>query len=188
MASLSLAWRTVDPAGDLIAVIDGQAYTRCVEPLGAKAHVQIAHPRLHSRTPESLVEAVRTGLSVPMCLDLLVVSSEQVFITSATSVTSATSTTEGIIHFLRLADAALKQLGPDPGQVLLAPGDAYVAVISGGKSLTSETKLATARFIHLRDEFNADKLAADLLKHLLADDNPVSQPNPSLGALVIECR
>jgi hypothetical protein len=182
MASLSLAWRTVDPDGDLIALIDGQAYTRCVEPLGAKAHVQIAHPRLHSRTPESLVEAVRTGLSVPMCLDLLVVSSEQVFITSVTS------TTEGIIHFLRLADAALKQLGPDPGQVLLAPGDAYVAVISGGKSLTSETKLATARFIHLRDEFNADKLAADLLKHLLADDNPASQPNPSLGALVIECR
>ena len=182
MASLSLAWRTVDPAGDLIAVIEGQPYTQYVEPLGAKAHVLIAHPRLHSRTPESLVEAVRTGLSVPMCLDLLVVSSEQVLITSVTSAT------EGIIHFLRLADAALKQLGPDPGQVLLAPGDAYVAVISGGKSLTSETKLATARFIHLRDEFNADKLAADLLKHLLADDNPVSQPNPSLGALVIECR
>jgi len=117
-----------------------------------------------------------------MCLDLLVVSSERVLISSATS------TTEAIIHFLRLADAALKQLGPDPGQVVLAPGDAYVAVISGRQSLSSETTLATARFIHLRDDFNADKLAVDLLKHLLADDNLVSQPHASLGALVIECR
>jgi hypothetical protein len=188
MASLSMAWRTVDPAGDLVAVIEGRPYTQYVEPLAVKAHVLIARPRVHSGTPQSLVEDVRTGLSVPTCLDLLVVSSEQVLITSVTSVTSETSTTDAILHFLRLADAALKHLGPGPCQVLLAPGDAYVAVISGRQSLSSESKLATARFIHLRDDFNANKLAVDLLKHLLADDNPLSQPNPSLGALVIECR
>jgi hypothetical protein len=87
-----------------------------------------------------------------------------------------------------LADATLKSLEPAPAPIQLAPGDAYVAVITGWAPLTPAARLAAARFIHLRDYFNADKLAAELLKHLLEDAGALDQPLPALGALVIECR
>ncbi len=179
MTTLSMAWRTVDPAGELVAVIDGQAQTRFFEALSVKTNVRVVRTTAIRGAPETFAETVRAGLNMPAALELQLVPAERLLITSAV---------EAIAHCLRLADATLKPLEPEPGLINLAPGDAYVALIPGQQRLTPEARLATARFIHLRDYFNADKLAVDLLKHLHADDDLDNQPPPALGALVIECR
>lgn len=179
MTSCYLAWRAVDPPGQLTAVIDGQAYTQFFEALSAHTHVMIVHPGAFRGAPEAYVETARAGLGMPASLDLLLLPAEQRLIARAEETTA---------HFLRLADATLRPLEPEPGPINLAPGDAYVALMPGQPPLASQAGLATARFIHLRDYFNADKLAVDLLNYLLADDYLEYQSQTSLGALVIECR
>jgi hypothetical protein len=109
----------------------------------------------------------------------------------------------GVVHFLRLADATLIPLPPEhegirhrlvawqlarvqpgglgtPLRLPLDAGDAYIAV--AGSSLDSP---AIARFIHLRDYFNAERLA-DALSHELR----VLTPDPGADAtlIVLEAR
>lgn len=79
------------------------------------------------------------------------------------------------LHLIRLADATTRPL---------APGDTYVAVVSGAGEVPGTLCPAAARFIHLRDYFKADTLASALLAHLQAEAAGAG----SLGVLVIECR
>ena len=93
-------------------------------------------------------------------------------------------------HYFRLADATVKPLPPSPPPLTFEPGDAYVAVTPGAVALAADqadgASAALARFVHLRDYFNADKLAAALLEHLLALGG--SQASPGAGVLVVELR
>ncbi len=113
------------------------------------------------------------------------------------------SAVPGVAHFLRLADATLIPLPPEhegirhrlvawqlarvqpggPGTPLQLPlnaGDAYIAV--AGSPLDSP---AIARFIHLRDYFNAERLA-DALSHELRGLTP--DPGTNVTLIVLEAR
>jgi hypothetical protein len=70
----------------------------------------------------------------------------------------------GALHYFRYADATLKPLPSDPPPLILARGDAYIAVVPGPLALADSP--AIARFLHLRDYFNAQRLAEALLAHL----------------------
>jgi hypothetical protein len=71
----------------------------------------------------------------------------------------------GGLHYFRLADATLRPLPPAPPALRLARGDAYVAVLPGAVGAADGS--AIARFLHLRDYFNAEKLARAVLGHML---------------------
>jgi hypothetical protein len=94
------------------------------------------------------------------------------------------------LHYFRLADATVKPLPPAPPALTFDRGDAYVAVTPGTVALAADqpggASAALARFIHLRDYFNADKLAAALLEHAAALGG--AQAAPGAGVLVIELR
>ncbi len=83
-----------------------------------------------------------------------------------------------ILHYSRLADGTVQPLSSDPRPLTLAPGDTYIALTS--LSIDSPT---LARFLHLRDYFNADKLATALLAHLAE----LNYASPT-ALLIIECR
>ena len=100
------------------------------------------------------------------------------------ALTAAVSALGGVAHWLRLADASLRILPAQTGPLVLARGDSYVALIRGAAEPDPAQTMAAARFIHLRDYFNADKLAAALLLEL-EDGNAGA---PGLGVLVVECR
>lgn len=107
----------------------------------------------------------------------------------------------GVLHYFRLADATLIPLPPAHPPALhnplsrqahwhgptltLAAGDAYIALSPGAARLADSP--AVARFLHLRDYFNAEKLAEALLAHLfeLAGDDP---PAEAVTVLVVEAR
>lgn len=109
----------------------------------------------------------------------------------------------GVAHFFRLADATIIPLPPEdeasrhrliawqmprvqpdgadaPVCLTLSPGDAYIAVVAGPADSP-----AIARFLHLRDYFNAERLADALSGHL-GELNPV--PSTPFALLVIEAR
>ncbi len=114
-------------------------------------------------------------------------------------------TMRGVFHYLRQSDATLIPLPPEATEVghklvpwrldelgvrvdqapvlTLRPGDAYVAVTPGAAGLAEGT--AIARFIHLRDYFNAERLAQSL-----ADDirSGRGDPQAPFTVLVIEAR
>jgi hypothetical protein len=105
----------------------------------------------------------------------------------------------GLLHYFRLADATLLPLPPEhaPARHKLAPGlrhepplrfsagDAYIAVSPGVAHLADSPALA--RFLHLRDYFNAEKLCAALLAHL--EELAGGQPFPeAVTVLVVEAR
>jgi hypothetical protein len=83
-------------------------------------------------------------------------------------------------HYFRLADATVKPLPPTPLLLHCLAGDCYVAVMLA--TAEGSTSAALARFIHLRDYFNAEALARALLEHLADLDAA------SAGVLVIEAR
>ncbi len=107
----------------------------------------------------------------------------------------------GVLQYFRLADATLVPLPPAylPAQhglipwqaqwhgprLALAAGDAYIALSPGAAHLADSP--AIARFLHLRDYFNAEKLAEALLAHLLdlASDRPLPE---AVTVLVVEAR
>jgi hypothetical protein len=105
----------------------------------------------------------------------------------------------GLLHYFRLADATLLPLPPEhaPARHKLAPGqrhrpplrfsagDTYIAVSPGVARLADSPALA--RFLHLRDYFNAEKLCAALLAHL--EELAAGQPFPeAVTILVVEAR
>jgi len=88
-----------------------------------------------------------------------------------------------ILHYHRLADANLKPLPPAPPALTLQRGDAYIALSPGARALAGSPKIA--RFLHLRDYFNAQRLAEALLAHLLA---PHTAPPHDITIIVLEAR
>ena len=116
-----------------------------------------------------------------------------------------TQATRGVFHYLRQSDATLIPLPPeatDVGHKLvpwrleelgvrldqaptlsLRPGDAYVAVTPGAAGLAEGT--AIARFIHLRDYFNAERLAQALADDICGGRADLQAP---FTVLVLEAR
>ncbi len=85
------------------------------------------------------------------------------------------------LHYWRYADATLKPLPAAPPPLMLARGDAYIAVALGEPPAADSPTIA--RFLHLRDYFNAQRLAEALLAHL-AEAGGVA----GVGVLVVEAR
>ena len=86
----------------------------------------------------------------------------------------------GAWHASRWADGTVKPLPPAPGRLVLASGDAYIALLPAESPLPAEALLAAARFTHLHDSFNADDLAQALVEHLAG--------LARLAVLVVEAR
>jgi hypothetical protein len=95
-----------------------------------------------------------------------------------------------VLHYFRLADGTVKPLPPIAAPLAVQPGDAYIAVTPAASHLaegeTGGAGPAIARFLHLRDDFNADKLAAGLLAHLL--ELSLDAASAGAGVLVVEAR
>ena len=102
-----------------------------------------------------------------------------------TDLTLTCAATPGTPHYFRFADATVKPLPLEPVPLTFAAGDAYIALTPGALHLADSPTIA--RFIHLRDYFNAEKLALALLKHLieLAPDEALAE---DVTVLVIEVR
>lgn len=112
------------------------------------------------------------------------------------------SASPGVLHYFRLADATLIPLPPgrpangfavrsseahsaSPSPLRFSAGDAYIALSPGAARITDSP--AIARFIHLRDYFNAEKLAVALLAHLLELAGSDQLPE-DVSVLVVEAR
>ncbi|MGH2522360.1 MAG: hypothetical protein ACRDH2_07640 [Anaerolineales bacterium] len=91
----------------------------------------------------------------------------------------------GVLHYFRFADGAVKPLPARPGPLAFAAGDAYVALTPGVRRLAGSPALA--RFLHLRDDFNAETLAEALLAHLVELAKGAAFPE-AVTALVVEAR
>jgi hypothetical protein len=103
----------------------------------------------------------------------------------ADALTLTATATPGILHYFRLADATLKPLSDQPGPLAFAPGDTYIALTPGVRRIADGPTVA--RFLHLRDDFNAEKLAGALLEHLV-EMAGVDELPEDITALVIEAR
>jgi hypothetical protein len=91
----------------------------------------------------------------------------------------------GVWHYYRWAEATLRPQPPAPPPFTLARGDAYLALSPAAQTITDSATIA--RFVHLRDYFNAAKLATTLWEHL--GDQVAPAPLPmGLDLLVIEAR
>ena len=117
--------------------------------------------------------AVSAAPGGPVCLEAAL---------DPAALTAAATVSGSVSHWLRLADASLRPLPDQSGMLALARGDSYVALVSSAPELDPAMRMAAAHFIHLRDYFNADKLASALLGELAAENGP------GLGVLVVECR
>jgi len=95
------------------------------------------------------------------------------------------ATAEEVLHYFRFADATLKPLSDQPGPLAFAPGDAYIALSPGARRIADGPTVA--RFLHMRDDFNAEKLADALLDHLM-EMAGVDELLEDITALVIEAR
>jgi len=123
-------------------------------------------------SPQSLLRSLHPDACLTVCLD-------------PTNLTLTCAAIPETPHYFRLADATVKPLPPNPEPLTLAAGDAYLALTPGALQLADSPTMA--RFIHLRDYFNAEKLAAALLNHLieLASGETVIE---DMTVLVIEAR
>jgi hypothetical protein len=92
---------------------------------------------------------------------------------------------EEVLHYFRFADATLKPLSDQPGPLAFSPGDAYIALSPGARRVADGPTVA--RFLHMRDDFNAEKLADALLDHLM-EMAGVDELPEDITALVIEAR
>lgn len=164
MTSFHLAWRTNEGPGEpQLAAQDGSPV---VSPLTLHAPVRLA------------VQAAPG--SAPL-LRLSVEPAERKLTAGADP---------AVLHYFRLADATVQPLPPESSPLAFQPGDAYIAVTPGSARLAAPqpggAAPAIARFLHLRDYFNAEKLATALLAHLL-ELSPDADPEGA-GVLVVEAR
>ena len=107
-----------------------------------------------------------------------------------TTLTLTSVAQAGVWHYFRSADGTLKLLDPQPGPLAFEPGDTYIALSPSVRQVSDSP--AVARFLHLNDNFNAEKLATRLLAHLIENvglENADGGPFPeALSVLVIEVR
>jgi hypothetical protein len=90
----------------------------------------------------------------------------------------------GSLHYSRLADATLRPL-PAVAAWSLARGDAYIALTPGALRLADSP--AIARFLHLHDNFNAQRLAESVLAFLAQESGRTGFPE-DVTVLVVEAR
>jgi hypothetical protein len=95
------------------------------------------------------------------------------------------SVLDGSQHYYRLADATLRPLPAEARALTFARGDAYIAVSPGARLLADSP--AIARFLHLRDDFNAERLAEALLDFLGQTSGQAEFPE-AVTVLVVEAR
>jgi hypothetical protein len=152
------------------------------------ATLRMQGPELHENAdvPWVIPVPARAALAAaPGAPYLLTVALEPAALTATASLHDA-----GSLHYFRLADGTVQPLEAAPGPLTFQAGDAYIAVTAGAARLAAAEpggpSAAIARFLHLRDYFNAHKLAAALLDHLL--ELSLSQPPDGAGVLVIELR
>lgn len=91
----------------------------------------------------------------------------------------------GAWHYFRLADGTVKPLPPHPAPLVFEPGDTYIALSPSARRVTDSPTVA--RFLHLHDFFNAEKLAASLLAHLVDNAGGLSFPE-AVAVIVVEAR
>jgi len=101
---------------------------------------------------------------------------------AAVTITAAAS--GGCLHYFRLADATLRPL-PPAAALTLGRGDAYIAVSPGALRLADSP--AMARYLHLHDSFNAERLAEGLLLFLAQESGLVEFPE-AVTVIVVEAR
>jgi len=104
---------------------------------------------------------------------------------NASALILACAAAEEVLHYFRFADATLKPLSDQPGPLAFSPGDAYIALSPGVRRIADGPTVA--RFLHMRDDFNAEKLADALLDHLM-EMAGVDELPEDITALVIEAR
>ncbi len=92
---------------------------------------------------------------------------------------------ENVWHYFRLADGTLKPLPPQPEPLVFEPGDTYIALSPSARQVTDSPTIA--RFLHLYDTFNAEKLAAALLAHLIENASGALFPE-DVSVWVVEAR
>ena len=86
------------------------------------------------------------------------------------------------IHYHRYADATLTPLPPTPPPFTLERGDCYLALSAGLLSITDAATIA--RFVHLRDYFNAEKLVQAIVREI----EDMGEVTHDVTILVIERR
>lgn len=91
----------------------------------------------------------------------------------------------GAWHYFRLADGTVKPLAPHPPPLVFEPGDTYIALSPSARRVTDSPTVA--RFLHLHDVFNAEKLAASLLAHLVKNAGGMPFPE-DVTVIVVEAR
>jgi hypothetical protein len=101
----------------------------------------------------------------------------------ATAELNVRASPEGL-HYFRLADATVKPL-PEQAVLTLARGDAYIALTPEARRLSGSVSIA--RFLHLRDYFNAERLAESVLD-FIAEGAAPGERSETLGVIVIEAR
>jgi hypothetical protein len=134
------------------------------------------------------------ALAIPARLRLLPAPASPPVLTlaldSAAFTLTAALVDPAALHYFRLADATVKPLPPAPPALACEPGDAYIAVTPAAARLAEAApggaSTAIARFIHLRDYFNAEKLAAALLAHVIELGGEADPAGA--GVLVVELR
>ncbi len=89
------------------------------------------------------------------------------------------------LHYFRWADATVKPLPAAADELAFQAGDAYVALTPGARRLADGA--AVARFIHLRDYFNAGRLAEAVIGHLVELGGPRAAVE-DITVLVVEAR
>jgi len=98
--------------------------------------------------------------------------------------TLTASAAGGSLHYFRLADATLRPL-PADAALTFARGDAYIAVSPGARRLADSP--AIARYLHVHDGFNAERLAEGLLRFLAQESGQADFPE-DVTVLVVEAR
>jgi hypothetical protein len=171
--------RTRDPAPRAVSKIEWIALAHA----GAPPADLSGLPRRHrtairsAATPSAVLHALTPEVCLSVRLDPI-------------NLTLTCSAVPEVFHYFRLADATLKPLPPDPDPIPFAAGDTYIALTPGAQRITDsadDVRHAIARFLHLRDDFNAGKLAEALLDHLveLAGADELQE---DITALVVEAR
>jgi len=90
----------------------------------------------------------------------------------------------GSRHYFRLADATLRPL-PAEAALTFARGDAYIAISPGARRLADSPTIA--RYLHVHDGFNAERLADGLLRFLAQESGQAEFPE-DVTVLVVEAR
>jgi hypothetical protein len=125
-------------------------------------------------------QALPPGLPSPALEPSLTLELDQISLTLTPEAISS-----AVLHFARLADGTVRPLPSRPGPMKFTPGDTYVAVSPGARRVAEGP--AIARFLHVRDEFNAERLAQWLLDHLAERAGTDGFPEV-VTVLVVEAR